>query len=120
MSAKNLEIEIKNLRLRTIIGFNDWEREKPQDVVISIKLTYNAQKAIQGDDVTYAVDYKTITKAIIQKVEEAQFNLLESLANMVYEHVHSYKGVNTVEVTVEKPHCLRFSDNVIARISDNE
>ncbi len=119
MSAKDLEIVIKNLRLRTIIGFNDWEREKPQDVVISIKLRYDAEKAIQGDDVTYAIDYKTITKAIIQNVEKAQFNLLESLANMIYEHVHSYRGVKTVEVTVEKPHCLRFSDNVIARITDN-
>lgn len=119
MSAKDLEIEIKNIRLRTIIGFNDWEREKPQDVVISVKLTYDAQKAVQDDDVTFAVDYKTITKAIIQKVEETEFNLLESLANMIYEHVHTYAGVKTVSVIVEKPHCLRFSDNVIARISDD-
>lgn len=118
MSAKELELEIRNLRLRTIIGFIDWEREKPQDVVISIKLTYDAEKAVKGDDVTYAVDYKTITKSVIQKVEDSQFNLLESLANMIYEHVHSYKSVKKVRVTVEKPHCLRFSDNVIATISD--
>ncbi|NEO23789.1 MAG: dihydroneopterin triphosphate 2'-epimerase, partial [Moorea sp. SIO4A5] len=30
-------LEIKNLRLRTIIGFNDWERKTKQDVVINIK-----------------------------------------------------------------------------------
>ena len=118
MSLNALELEVKNLRLRTIIGFNDWEREKPQDVVISIKLTYDAEKAVKDDDVTHAVDYKMITKSIIQKVEDSQFNLLESLANMIYEHIHSFKNIKKVRVTVEKPHCLRFSDNVIATISD--
>lgn len=120
MMGKPLEIEVKNLRLRTIIGFNDWEREKPQDVVISVRLTYDANQAIESDNVEHAVDYKTITKTIIKKVEDSSFNLLESLADMIYKTVHSFNGVQKVHVTVEKPHCLRFCDNVIVRLSDYE
>ncbi|HKJ34764.1 MAG TPA: dihydroneopterin aldolase [Balneolales bacterium] len=118
MTGKPLEIEVQNLRLRTIIGFNDWEREKPQDIVISVRLTYDAGQAIKTDDVEHAVDYKTITKTIIKKVEDSSFNLLESLADMIYNTIHSFSGVQKVYVKVEKPHCLRFCDNVIVRLSD--
>lgn len=118
MSQRDLEIEIKNLRLRTIIGFNDWEREKPQDVVISVAFTYDATRAIAGDTVEHAVNYRTITKDIIRKVEQSSFKMVEALADMIYNLVHTYDGVKKVRVVLEKPNCLRYCDNLIIRLSD--
>lgn len=62
MSEKLTEIEIRNMRVRAILGINDWERKKKQDIVISIRFVYDADKAIRDDDVKHAVNYKTITK----------------------------------------------------------
>lgn len=118
MSQRDLEIEIKNLRMRTIIGFNDWEREKPQDVVISVAFTYDASQAIADDAVNHAVNYRTITKEIIRKVESSSFNMVEALADMIYNLVHGYDGVKKVRVELEKPNSLRFCDNLIVRLSD--
>ena len=118
MSQRDLEIEIKNLRMRAIIGFNDWEREKPQDVVISVGFTYDASKAIADDAVEHAVNYRTITKEIIREVEKSSFNMVEALADMIYNLVHSYDGVKKVRVVLEKPNCLRYCDNLIVRLSD--
>ncbi len=118
MNHQNLEIEIKNLRLRTIIGFNDWEREKPQDVVISVAFTYDASRAIADDHVEHAVNYRTMTKQIIDEVEKSSFNMVEALADRIYHLVHSFEGVKKVRLTLEKPHSLRFCDNLIVRISD--
>ena len=44
-------IQIKSLRLRTIIGANDWERNVLQDVVISIDYKYDAKQAENTDQI---------------------------------------------------------------------
>ncbi|MCI5226412.1 MAG: FolB domain-containing protein [Candidatus Electrothrix sp. AX2] len=121
MKNKLIEISIKKLRLRTIIGINESERTSLQDVIISINYTYNASKAIEEDDISYSVNYKKITKKIIKEVEKSDFYLLESLANLIYTIVKNDSSmIQDVDVTVEKPFALRFSDTVVARISDYE
>ncbi|MCK5178135.1 MAG: FolB domain-containing protein, partial [Candidatus Omnitrophica bacterium] len=62
-------IRITNLKLRTVIGTNDWEREYKQDVVINIRIEFDASKASERDDLKDTLDYKAITKNIIQAVE---------------------------------------------------
>ncbi len=116
---KIAKIRIKNLRLRTIIGFADWERKKRQDVVVNLHFKYDAAEAISTDQNEEAVDYKTITKRIIKEVEDSSFNLIESLASKIYDLVHEDARVKEVSVTVEKPHALRFSDNVMVTIEDS-
>jgi len=112
-----ITIRIKNLRLRTYIGFNEEERRKRQDVVINVRFSYPADDAAETDDVRYAVNYRTITKQIIQKVEEGRFMLLERLAAEVLELVMSHEPITFAEVEVDKPHALRFSDSVSAMVS---
>jgi D-erythro-7,8-dihydroneopterin triphosphate epimerase len=120
MSSRTVQIVIENLRLRTIVGVNDWEQSVLQDVVITISLKYDASKAVETDDISEAVDYKGLTKAVIPAVENSRFRLLESLAAKVYGLVREIPDTRDVVVTVEKPGALRFCDNVVARISDNE
>lgn len=115
--GKIVEVNVKDLRLRAIIGFNDWEREQKQDVVISLIYKYDAEEAIKKDDIKHAVDYKTITKQIICIVEGSSYNLLETLANKIYEIVSENKALKDVVVVVEKPGALRFTDNVYIKIT---
>jgi FolB domain-containing protein len=114
---KLVEVNVKDLRLRTIIGFNDWERELKQDVVVSLSYKYDAADAIKSDDIKHAVDYKTITKEVICLVEGSSYNLLETLANKIYEIVAENKKLKDIIIIVEKPGALRFSDNVYIKIS---
>jgi D-erythro-7,8-dihydroneopterin triphosphate epimerase len=109
-------IRIKNLRLRTYIGFNDDERRKRQDVVINVVFSYKADEAAETDDVKYAVNYRTITKEVIHLVEEGRFMLLERLAADVLELVMENPLIARAEVEVDKPHALRFSDSVSASV----
>ncbi|HYW34596.1 MAG TPA: dihydroneopterin aldolase [Balneolaceae bacterium] len=118
MQKKLTEVEIKNMRLRAILGINDWEREKKQDIVISIRFIYDAAAAITDDQIEAAVNYKTITKQIMRFVEESDFLLIETLADKLFEMVSSVRGVVNTHITVEKPHALRFCDNLIVRRSD--
>jgi FolB domain-containing protein len=113
-------IQIKNLRLRTVIGANNWERNVLQDVIISISFKYNAKQAEKSDRIEDVFNYKTLAKMIIKEVEESKFNLLESLVNRIYKIVKENRELQNVIVTVEKPYALRFCDNVIAAKSDED
>jgi D-erythro-7,8-dihydroneopterin triphosphate epimerase len=105
-------IRIKNLRLRTIIGVEDWERRDKQDVVVNAEIEVDASRAAESDDLTKTVDYKTITKDIIRAVEGSDFRLLETLAQHVLKIILQHEGVLAVRVEVDKPHALRFADSV--------
>ena len=105
-------IRIRGLRLRTYIGFNEEEREKKQDVVIDIEIRYDVPAGVFRDEVGDALNYRTITKRVIRLVEEGRFLLLEKLVADVLEVCSDHPDILRSEVTIQKPHALRFADTV--------
>ncbi|MDN5871289.1 MAG: dihydroneopterin triphosphate 2'-epimerase [Nitrococcus sp.] len=105
-------IHIKNLRLRTFIGLNADEQTKLQDVVISIRVDYDARVAASRDAAEHALNYRAITKQVIALVENNRFLLLERLVFEVLNLVVAFDGVKRAVVEVDKPHALRFADSV--------
>ncbi len=105
-------IRIKDLRLRTIIGFKEWERDKKQDIVINITVSTDAEAAATSDDISDSIDYKELTKKIIAGVEATDFNLLERLADFILGIVMEDALVKEVTVEIDKPLALRFADSV--------
>lgn len=115
---KLMTIRVEQLRLRAFIGYQDWEREKLQDVVLSYSFKYSAARAAVKDQVDYAVNYKTLTKQIIQLVDRKSFDLIETIAEKIYQNIENFHDeIQQIEVCVEKPHALRFADNVLVKIS---
>lgn len=112
MKPTYAKINISNLRLRTYIGFNPEEKEKKQDVVINIGIKYAISQAALNDAVEQALNYKTIAKQVIQHVENGRFLLLEKLVSDVLEICSAHRDVRTAQVTIDKPHALRFADSV--------
>jgi D-erythro-7,8-dihydroneopterin triphosphate epimerase len=105
-------IEIKNLRLRTLIGFNPEELTKRQDVVINILIRYRIGEKVLEDRVEEALNYKTVTKNVIDVVENGQFLLLEKLVADVLDVCSEHPDILYARVTTDKPHALRFADSV--------
>ena len=106
------KISVRNLRLRTFIGFNPEEREKKQDVVINIDIRYRMPRAVLEDRVEEALNYKVITKNVIRCVEQGRFLLLEKLVADVLAVCSDHPDICWSRVTIEKPHALRFADSV--------
>ena len=111
-NQNSASINIKNLRLRTLIGFNPEERTKPQDIVINIEIDYQVTPAVLDDEVAEALNYKTITKEVINYVENGSFLLLERLVSDVLNICSASSSVERASVTIDKPHALRFADSV--------
>ena len=117
MTLNQATIKIKNLRLRTYIGINEDEVNNKQDVVVNALIHYDAVKATSSDNMGDALNYKTITKAIIKLVEDNRFSLLEKLTADVLAIAADHHWVTYAEVEIDKPHALRFSDSVSLTLS---
>ncbi len=106
-------IRVKNLLLRTYIGFNPEEIANMQDVVINIEIEADIpEEALLADEPNGIYNYKTITKQIIALVQEKRFKLLEVLTKNVLDLIMTDERVSWARVEVDKPHALRFAESV--------
>jgi len=110
-------VRITNLRLDVIIGCNDWERHRTQEVVINIAMQFDATEAVAGDMLDATLDYRAMKKKILASIKESSFNLLESLTAHVLGLVMENDRVVNATVTVDKPKALRFADSVSVTLS---
>jgi FolB domain-containing protein len=106
------KIIIKDLLLRGIVGLNDWEREKTQDILINLTLFTDTRAAGESDNPDDILNYRTVTKAIINYVESSSHYLVEALAAAIARLCVVDYGADRVIVRVEKPGALRFSSSV--------
>ncbi len=106
------KVIIKNLAARGIIGINDWERVKPQEILINITIFGDLIKAGISDDITDSINYRTIAKGTQSLAENCQRNTVEALAADIAAFCLETPGVIKVKVRVEKPGAVRFADSV--------
>ena len=106
------KVFIKDLEVEAVIGVYDWEREVRQLISINLEMNFNTKKAGRSDRIDDALNYKNISKCIIELTESSKSKLLESLAQKIAKTVLSEFPVSSVIVTVEKPGALRGSKSV--------
>jgi len=106
------QVIIRNLIARGIIGIKNWEREKPQEILINIILFTNIKKAGQSDDIKDCVNYRTVAKKVIKHAETAKRFTVEALTSDLAEICLEHPDVEMARVRVEKPGAVRFSESV--------
>ena len=114
------KVFIKNLTARGIIGINDWEREKPQEILINIVIITDLARAGKSDDITDSVNYRTVAKKAIRHAETAERLTVEALAEDIAGLSLAEAGVRGVIVRIEKPGAVRFSESVGVEIQRGE
>lgn len=106
------QILIKDLLLRGIVGINDWEREKKQGILVNIILFGDLQQAGRSDHIEDSINYRTVTKKVINHVEGSDRYTVEALATDIARICLEAPGVVRARVRVEKPGALRFAQSV--------
>lgn len=105
-------IKLKNLRLRAIIGINDYERVNKQDIILNIKIKFDDSAACRTENIDDTINYKEIKRKIIDGVESSSFLLLEKLTDFVLDIIFEEPKVIKSAVEIDKPNALRFVDSV--------
>jgi dihydroneopterin aldolase len=96
-------ISIRDLRVSAVIGVYDWEREIEQTLVFSVDMASDVARAAASDFLADALDYSAIAQTIRTVVTEGKFQLIETAAERVAEHLLSDHPVRWVRVEVVKP-----------------
>jgi len=107
-----MQIKIKNLRLRAIVGILGWERKELQEIIINVSIDFDGEKASRSDNISDTINYKAIKKEIVTAVKSSSFKLLESLSKTILDIILSHPMVRSACVEIDKPHALRFADSV--------
>lgn len=105
-------IYIEDLRVETVIGIYDWEREIKQTITINLEMATDVARAAATDCIDDALDYKAISKRLITYVENEKFGLVETLAEGIAKVVQQEFGVPWLRLRLGKPGALRGSRDV--------
>lgn len=105
-------VYIRDLKIDTIIGIYDWEREVRQTISIDLDMGADIRQAAATDDIQYALNYKAVAKRLIPFVEGANFLLVERLAEEIAGIVLNEFSVPWLRLRLSKPGALRGSKDV--------
>ncbi len=107
---------IEGLEVRTVIGIYDWEREIRQTVRLDLEMAWDISKAGKSDNIEDTLDYKSVSKRLIDFVEASEFGLIESLAEHCAKIIRDEFDVPWLRLKMSKPGAVRGSENVAVLI----
>ena len=95
-----MTIHIEALTFDVIIGLLDFEREKPQTVIIDLEIKYTYENE-------NFIDYGDIALAIQSHLKEIRYTLLENallgLKEILYK---SYPHMESLSIKISKPNII--------------
>src|SRR5215831_14179318 len=96
-------VSIRDLRVSTVIGVYDWEREVEQALTFAIDMAADVAKAARHDDIKDTLDYSAVAQAVKAVVTDGKFQLIETAAEAVAQRLIADFGLDWVRVEVVKP-----------------
>lgn len=107
---------IKDLRVDTVIGIYDWERQIRQVVSIDLEMAADIAKAAGSDDISDTLNYKAVAKRVISFVRDSEFELVEKLAEQIADIILNEFATPWIKLTLGKPGAVRGSESVGVKI----
>ena len=62
------KIFLNDLKIDTIIGIYDWERETLQTLRFDFEIDWDISKAAASDDITNTLDYGSVANVVVEFV----------------------------------------------------
>ncbi len=108
------DIVVNKLRVPVFIGVPDEEREKSQDLKISLQIETRDGLLGLSDDLAGTIDYYQVTEAIKELAASRPRKLIETLAEEIADLVVDQFQARSVQVKVEKPILMNCEGVVVA------
>ena len=105
-------VYIRDLKIETVIGIYDWEREIRHTVSLDRDMAHDISLAAASDDIADTLDYKAVAKRLISFVSESEFQLVETMAERCAAIVREEFSVPWVRLRLSKPGAVRGSRDV--------
>ena len=101
------KVFIEGLEIETLIGIYDWERRIRQTLVFDIEMAFDNRIPAASDDIALTLNYKDVSKRLIDYVGQSGFGLVETLAERCAEIVLREFKVQRLRLKLSKPGAVR-------------
>lgn len=99
-------IFLEQVSVQTTLGVPEWERLKPQTIILDIEINYDLSKSCQSDAIEDTIDYGLVVNRIRDTLTENSFKLVEALAEHVCQLILKEFNAERVKIKVAKPAVL--------------
>ncbi len=103
---------LEGLRVESVIGVFDWEREVEQELRFDVHLQIDMQAAAQTDDVNQALSYVDVAEEITRVTRLTAAKLLEHLAEEVATALFRKWPIATLKLRITKPTAVAAATGV--------
>ncbi|ROS01671.1 dihydroneopterin aldolase [Sinobacterium caligoides] len=105
-------VYIHELKIDTVIGIFDWEREIKQTITIDLQMAHDIHTAAESDDIAHALSYKDVCDRLTAFVEGSEFFLIEKMAEQIAELVMTEFRVPWLRLKLGKPGAIAAAADV--------
>ncbi len=111
------KILIKNLVLNISIGIHNFEKKKKQKVRFNIEIITDPNINPSKKDMTTILNYETIVNKINFLVKKKHHDLLEELAENIFDVIFKFRLVKKVKIKIEKLEIIKETESVGINVS---
>src|SRR5690606_5650003 len=101
------KVFIEGLEIEALIGIYDWERRIRQPLVFDLEMAFDNRGPAASDAISDTLDYKAVSKRLIEFVSASSFQLVEALAEQCAMLVLREFRVEWLRLKLRKPGAVR-------------
>lgn len=101
------KVFIEGLEIEALIGIYDWERRIRQPLQFDIEMAFDNRRPAASDTIADTLDYKAVSKRLIDFVSQSGFGLVETLAERCASLILDEFAVAHVRLKLSKPGAVR-------------
>ena len=98
---------IEGLEIEALIGIYDWERRIRQPLLFDVEMAFDNRKPAASDAIEDTLNYKDVSKRLIEFVSQSDFGLVETLAERCAAIILDEFDVRHVRLKLSKPGAVR-------------
>ena len=108
---------IKNLELNIFIGIHNFEKKKKQKVRFNIEIMTDPNINPSKRNMSTILNYETIVSKIKLLVKKKHHDLLEELAENIFDVIFKFRLVKKVKIKIEKLEIIKETEAVGINVS---
>ena len=101
------KVFIDGLEIEALIGIYDWERRIRQPLLFDIEMAFDNRRPAASDAIEDTLNYKDVSKRLIEFVSQSDFGLVETLAERCAAIILDEFDVRHVRLKLSKPGAVR-------------
>ncbi len=106
------KVIIKNLILNIFVGLHDFEKEKKQRVRINLEISSDGNLKPDNKNLQSIINYEEVINKISFIASKKHHELLEDLAENIFEIIFNYKIVKKIKLKLEKLDIIKETESV--------